>query len=446
MNITIIGSGYVGLVAAVCFASAGHKVICLDINKVRIKKLNKGAIPIYEPGLEEMALKSMKKKNLTFSSNVKESVQHGDVQFICVGTPETEDGSADLDYVLGAAKNIAKFMTSKKIIVNKSTVPVGSAGKVSDVIEAGLKSRAIDIDFSVVSNPEFLREGSALKDFLFPDRIIVGSSSKDTIFIMRDIYKSFIKKSTTFISMDTMSAELTKYAANALLACRISFMNEIANLSEAIGANIDEIKRGVGSDHRIGHSFLDAGCGYGGSCFPKDVAALQKIANEQAGIDLKVIKAATEVNKRQKNIIFNKISKKFKGNLQGKVIAVWGLSFKPNTDDMREAPSIDLINELILKGCRIQAYDPVAIKEAKKIFKTLSIKYKHTKEDCLKNADALAIMTEWPEFQDIESATVTGLMKQPLIFDGRNIMNIKKIHNAGIEYHPIGKSSIYPTL
>lgn len=445
MNITIIGSGYVGLVAAVCFASFGHKVICLDINKARIRRLNQGNIPIYEPGLEELALKSIKKKNLIFSSNIKKSVQHGDVQFICVGTPETEDGSADLNYVLEAAKNIARFMTSKKIIVNKSTVPVGSVDKVSNIISAGLKVRSLDIAYSVVSNPEFLREGSALKDFLYPNRIIIGSKNKNAISIMRDIYKSFIKKSTEFITMDPISAELTKYTANALLACRISFINEISNLSEALGANIDHIKQGIGSDHRIGHSFLNAGCGYGGSCFPKDVAALQRIAVEQAGMELEIIKAATKVNKRQKSIIFNKISKKFKGKLHGKVIAIWGLSFKPNTNDMREAPSIDLINKLTSKGCLIQAYDPVSIKEAKKIFKGQSIKFKSTKEDCLKNADALAVITEWSEFQDIKSSTVSRLMKQPIIFDGRNIMNVQQMYNSGIEYYPMGKSIIDST-
>jgi UDPglucose 6-dehydrogenase len=442
MKITIIGSGYVGLVAAVCFADAGNDVICLDINKLRIKNLTKGIIPIYEPGLEELAIKNIKNKKLVFTTDIKKSVKHGDVQFICVGTPQSEDGSADINYVLSAAANIAKNMTKDKIIVNKSTVPVGSAKKVSDVIKDVLQKRNLKINYSVVSNPEFLREGTALKDFLYPDRVVIGSSDPKSTKVMKYLYKDFVKSSKSFIAMDPISAELTKYAANALLACRISFMNEMANLSEVIGANIEEVKRGIGSDNRIGNSFLNAGCGYGGSCFPKDVAALQKLANDQAGIDLKIIKAATQVNKDQKDILYRKISKRFGGKIKDKNIAIWGLSFKPDTDDMREAPSIELINKLILKGANVKAYDPVAIIEARKVFKNMPVKYKKTKEECLKNADALVIVTEWEVFKDIDKSNILSLMKSPIIFDGRNIINQKNIIGSSIEYYPIGKPAI----
>ncbi len=442
MKITIIGSGYVGLVAAVCFADAGHEVMCLDINKSRIAKLSKGIIPIYEPGLEELALKSIKNEKLIFTSNIKKSVIHGDVQFICVGTPQSEDGSADINYVLSAASNIAQYMITDKIIVNKSTVPVGSAKKVSEVIKLVLDKRKLDIDYSVLSNPEFLREGTALKDFLFPDRVVIGSSDNKSTEVMRVLYKDFLKNSKSFISMDPISAELTKYAANSLLACRISFINEIANLSEAIGANIEEVKKGIGSDIRIGNSFLNAGCGYGGSCFPKDVAALQKLSKDQAGIDLKIIKAATDVNRNQKNILYKKISKRFGRKIKDKNIAVWGLSFKPDTDDMREAPSIDLITNLISKGANVNAYDPQATKEAKRIFKELPIKYKKTKDDCLKDADALVIVTEWESFKDIDVDKIIKLMRNPIIFDGRNVLNSAEIYGTAIEYYPIGKPNI----
>jgi len=442
MNITIIGSGYVGLVAAVCFADSGNNVLCLDVNKSRIRKLSQGIIPIYEPGLEELALKNIQNKRLAFTSNIKKSVEHGDVQFICVGTPQSEDGSADINYVLSAASNIAKYMNRDKIIVNKSTVPVGSAGKVSKTIKEILEKRDLNIKYSVVSNPEFLREGTALKDFLYPDRVVIGSSDKSSTKVMKDLYKEFIKNSKSFIAMDPISAELTKYAANSLLACRISFINEIANLSELIGADIEEVKRGIGSDSRIGNSFLNAGCGYGGSCFPKDVAALQKLSKDQAGMDLKIIKAATDVNNNQKNILFKKISKRFNGRLKNKSIAVWGLSFKPNTDDMREAPSIDLITKLISKGASIDAYDPEATKEAKRVFKGLPIKYKNNKNDCLKGADALVIVTEWDDFKDIDIEKIMNLMNNPIIFDGRNIINSTSINGTLIEYHPIGKPVI----
>jgi len=439
MKVTIIGSGYVGLVAAVCFADANNEVLCLDINKARINSLNKGIIPIYEPGLEDLAIKNIKNKRLRFTSNVKESVKHGDIQFICVGTPQSEDGSADINYVLNAASNIGKYMQDEKIIVNKSTVPVGSAKLVTEEINSALKKRDKKINFSVASNPEFLREGSALKDFLFPDRVVIGANDDKTIKALKTLYKKFFKKPESFISMDPTSAELTKYAANSLLACRISFINEIANLSEAIGANIDDVKRGIGSDNRIGNSFLNAGCGYGGSCFPKDVAALQKIAKDNSGIDLQIIKAASDVNKKQKNILFKKISKKFKGKLKDKKIAVWGLSFKPETDDMREAPSIELINKLISKKVKVSAFDPVATNEAKKIFRGMPIQYKKNRYDCLKDADALVIVTEWDIFRDIDIKKAAKLMNNLIVFDGRNILSPKLIEKNDIEYYPIGK-------
>ena len=442
MNITIIGSGYVGLVAAVCLAEAGNYVLCLDINKSRIKQLNKGQIPIYEPGLDKIANKNIKNKRLRFTSDIKKSVEHGDVQFICVGTPQNEDGSADIEYVLSAASNIAKNMSNKKIIVNKSTVPVGSAAKVSELIEGILDKRNLDLEFSVVSNPEFLREGCAVKDFLFPDRVIIGSSDSSAIKIMKNLYKKFVKDTNSIVVMDSTSAELTKYAANSILACRISFINEIANLAEKVGANIEDIKNGIGSDQRIGKSFLNAGCGYGGSCFPKDVAALQKISKEITGESLKIIDATIEVNKKQKNVLYKKIIERFGNNIKDKNIAIWGLSFKPDTDDMREAPSIELINKLHSKGVNIHAYDPVAIKEAKIIFKDIPIKYKKNKEDCLKNADALVIVTEWNDFKNPDFEKISNLMKSPIIFDGRNVLNTQKMKSHPIEYYPIGKPKL----
>ena len=366
MKITVIGSGYVGLVAAACFADVGNDVLCLDINKSKIRKLKKGIIPIYEPGLEKIVLKNIKNHNLDFTSNIKKSVHHGDIQFICVGTPQSEDGSADINYVIGAAENIAQFMTTSKIIVNKSTVPVGSAKKVAKKIKQILVERNQNFHFVDVSNPEFLREGNAINDFMHPDRVVIGSDDKYSIKIMKNLYKKFVKSSSALIVMDTLSSELTKYTANSLLACRISFMNEIANLAENLGANIEDVKKGIGTDSRIGESFLNAGCGYGGSCFPKDVAALEKIAKNSAGGNLKILRAAREVNDIQKNILFKKIYKKFKGNLANKKIAVWGLSFKPGTDDMREAPSIDLIKALHKEKVNIYAYDPIAINESKK--------------------------------------------------------------------------------
>jgi UDPglucose 6-dehydrogenase len=415
MKITVIGSGYVGLVAAACFADVGNDVLCLDINKSKITKLKKGVIPIYEPGLEKIVLKNIKNNNLNFTSNIKKSVHHGDIQFICVGTPQSEDGSADINYVIGAAENIAKFMTTSKIVVNKSTVPVGSAKRVAKKIKQILDERNQNFHFDVVSNPEFLREGNAINDFMHPDRVVIGSEDKYSIKIMKNLYKKFVKSSSALIVMDTLSSELTKYTANSLLACRISFMNEIANLAENLGANIEAVKKGIGTDSRIGESFLNAGCGYGGSCFPKDVAALEKIAKNNAGRNLKILRAAREVNDIQKNILFKKIYKKFKGNLANKKIAVWGLSFKPGTDDMREAPSIDLIKALHKEKVKIYAYDPIAVNESKKVLKEIPVRYKKNKIDCLNNADALVIVTEWSEFNDFNIDKSLALMKTPII-------------------------------
>ena len=443
MKITVIGSGYVGLVAAACFADIGNDVLCLDINKSKITKLKKGVIPIYEPGLEKIVLKNIKNNNLDFTSNIKKSVHHGDIQFICVGTPQSEDGSADINYVIGAAENIAKFMTTSKIVVNKSTVPVGSAKKVAKKIKQILDERNQDFHFDVVSNPEFLREGNALNDFMYPDRVVIGSEDKYSIKIMKNLYKKFVKSSSSLIVMDTLSSELTKYTANSLLACRISFMNEIANLAENLGANIEDVKKGIGSDSRIGESFLNAGCGYGGSCFPKDVAALEKIAKNSTGRNLKILRAAREVNDIQKNILFKKIYKKFKGNLANKRIAVWGLSFKPGTDDMREAPSIDLIKALHKEKAKIYAYDPIAINESKKILKEIPVRYKKNKIDCLNNADALVIVTEWNEFNDFHIDKSLALMKTPIIFDGRNLLKFDFSKLNEIEYFPIGKPIIH---
>ena len=437
MNITIIGSGYVGLVTGACLADVGNNVLCLDIDSEKIKGLQKSVIPIYEPGLEQLVRKNISAGRLGFTSDVETSVQFGELQFIAVGTPSGEDGAADLQYVLDAASRIGSNMVDSKIIVNKSTVPVGTADKVKLVIDSELEKRNTKIRFDVVSNPEFLKEGAAIEDFQKPDRIIVGANSEKSISVMKRLYSPFQRNRNKIFFMDIKSAELTKYAANAMLATRISFMNELANLSEALGADIEKVRTGIGSDSRIGYSFLYPGCGYGGSCFPKDVKALIKTGAEY-GKDLRVLSAVERVNSLQKLVIPEKITNIYGESLSNKVFGIWGLSFKPGTDDMREAPSISVINTLLDKGAKIKAFDPVASDEAKRIFKE-SIDLYDDPIEVVKDADALIILTEWKEFRSPDFNKVKSFLRSPKIFDGRNLYDPALMRNIGIDYFPIGR-------
>ena len=437
MNITIIGSGYVGLVTGACLADVGNNVLCLDIDSEKIKGLQKSVIPIYEPGLEQLVRKNISAGRLGFTCDVETSVQFGELQFIAVGTPSGEDGAADLQYVLDAASRIGSNMVDSKIIVNKSTVPVGTADKVKLVIDSELEKRNTKIRFDVVSNPEFLKEGAAIEDFQKPDRIIVGANSEKSISVMKRLYSPFQRNRNKIIFMDIKSAELTKYAANAMLATRISFMNELANLSEALGADIEKVRTGIGSDSRIGYSFLYPGCGYGGSCFPKDVKALIKTGAEY-GKDLRVLSAVERVNSLQKLVIPEKITNIYGESLSNKVFGIWGLSFKPGTDDMREAPSISVINTLLDRGAKIKAFDPVASDEAKRIFKE-SIDLYDDPIEVVKDADALIILTEWKEFRSPDFNKVKSFLRSPKIFDGRNLYDPALMRNIGIDYFPIGR-------
>ena len=437
MNITIIGSGYVGLVTGACLADVGNNVLCLDIDSEKIKGLQKSVIPIYEPGLEQLVRKNISAGRLGFTCDVETSVQFGELQFIAVGTPSGEDGAADLQYVLDAASRIGSNMVDSKIIVNKSTVPVGTADKVKLVIDSELEKRNTKIRFDVVSNPEFLKEGAAIEDFQKPDRIIVGANSEKSISVMKRLYSPFQRNRNKIIFMDIKSAELTKYAANAMLATRISFMNELANLSEALGADIEKVRTGIGSDSRIGYSFLYPGCGYGGSCFPKDVKALIKTGAEYDK-DLRVLSAVERVNSLQKLVIPEKITNIYGESLSNKVFGIWGLSFKPGTDDMREAPSISVINTLLDRGAKIKAFDPVASDEAKRIFKE-SIDLYDDPMEVVKDADALIILTEWKEFRSPDFNKVKSFLRSPKIFDGRNLYDPALMRNIGIDYFPIGR-------
>ena len=440
MKVCVIGTGYVGLVAGACFADSGNTVICVDIDKEKIEKLKKGVIPIYEPGLKEIVLNNVEKERLFFTTSIKEGVEKSDIIFIAVGTPEGEDGSADLSYVLQAARDIAEHMNGYKIIVNKSTVPVGTAEKVKKEVE-----KITNYPFDVVSNPEFLKEGAAVQDFLKPDRIVIGTNSEKARKIMVDLYSPFVRKKERIILMDNVSAELTKYAANSMLATRISFMNDLANLAEKVGADIEKVRIGIGTDSRIGLAFLFPGVGYGGSCFPKDVKAILK-TGEEHGHKLKVIDAVERVNKEQRKIMVDRVLKFFNGNVEGKTFAVWGLSFKPNTDDMREAPSIDIIKGLVEKGANIQAYDPVATENAKRVFKKLGIKDKITfcakQYGALQDADALIVVTEWMEFRKPDFEIIKKLMKGNTIFDGRNIYKPEQMRELGFNYFSIGRKPV----
>lgn len=439
MKISVIGTGYVGLVSGTCMAEVGNDVLCLDVDPTKIKILEDGGIPIHEPSLLEMVRRNVAAGRLKFTTDVELAAQHGTIQFIAVGTPPDEDGSADLQYVVAAARSIGKYMTDYKVIVDKSTVPVGTADKVKAAIAEELALRNVQLPYSVVSNPEFLKEGAAVDDFMRPDRIIIGADDDNAIQLMRILYAPFQRNHERLVMMDVRSAELTKYAANAMLATRISFMNELANLAEILGADIESVRKGIGSDPRIGYDFLYPGCGYGGSCFPKDVKALIKTGKNN-GYDLKVLNAVEEANDIQKHILTQKIKAHFGENLSGKHFALWGLAFKPNTDDMREAASRELIKDLLDAGATITAYDPVAIDEAKRIFKDETrLSFAENIMGALKNADALAIVTEWKEFRNPDFFMVKQALKANIIFDGRNIYNPIAVKNAGIEYHAIGR-------
>ena len=440
MKITVVGTGYVGLVGAACLAEVGNHVLGLDVNAEKIRILKEGGIPIHEPGLLEIVRRNVENGRLSFTTNVEEAVGFGEVQFIAVGTPPDEDGSADLQYVTEAARNIGRFMNSAKVIVDKSTVPIGTGDMVKAAVAEELKKRNLDIHYSVVSNPEFLKEGAAVEDFMRPDRIIIGTEDPKAIEVMKQVYAPFQRNHERLVVTNLRSAELIKYAANSMLATRISFMNELANLAEIVGADIEMVRQGIGSDSRIGYHFLYPGCGYGGSCFPKDVKALIKTAKDVAGFDLKLLKAVEEVNDLQKFVLPKKIKKQFGDNLKGKHFALWGLAFKPNTDDMREASSRVLINELIKAGASITAYDPVAMDEGKRIFKDEKhLTFADTQDEALKNADALIIVTEWTEFRSPDFALIKSSLKSPMIFDGRNLYDPKAVRALGFNYYPIGR-------
>jgi len=436
MKITIVGSGYVGLVTGACFSEVGINVVCVDIDTKKIENLNNGIIPIYEPGLEEMLTRNMKKGRLSFTTDISAAVKESQVVFISVGTPPDEDGSADLKYVLAVARDCGKHMTDYTLVVTKSTVPVGTSKKVKLAIQDELNKRKVDIKFDVASNPEFLKEGAAIGDFLKPDRIVIGLDSPRAEELMKSLYKPFILNGHPIIFMDIISAEMTKYAANAMLATKISFINDIANLCELVGADINMVRGGIGSDSRIGNKFIYPGIGYGGSCFPKDVQALIKTGSE-FNYNLRVLKAVEEVNSDQKLIIFNKINAYFNGNLTGKTITLWGLSFKPQTDDMREAPSLIIVKKLLEAGAKVKVYDPVAMKEAKHYFGD-SISYFEDQYEALIDSDCLAILTEWPEFKLPNFNIVGKLLNSPAIFDGRNIYNKDEMKQNGFDYFCIG--------
>ncbi len=439
MKITVIGTGYVGLVSGACLAEMGNHVLCLDVDPRKIEVLNNGGIPIHEPGLDKVVQRNAAAGRLQFTTDVAAAVAHGTLQFIAVGTPPDEDGSADLQYVLAAARNIGRLMTDYKLVIDKSTVPVGTADKVKAAIQAELDARGVALEFSVASNPEFLKEGAAVDDFMKPDRIVVGAEGDRAIDLMRAVYAPFQRNRDKLVIMDVRSAELTKYAANAMLATRISFMNELALLAENLGADIELVRQGIGSDPRIGYHFLYAGCGYGGSCFPKDVKALIRTAAE-SGRDLKVLQAVEDANDAQKQVLVEKIVKRFGGDLAGKRFAVWGLAFKPNTDDMREASSRVLIGELLARGASVTAYDPVAITEARRVFgDEPRINYAENPDAALVGADALAIVTEWKEFRSPDFARIANTLKTPVIFDGRNLYEPRVVREAGIDYQPIGR-------
>lgn len=436
MKISVIGTGYVGLVTGTCFAETGIDVTCVDIDEQKIEKLKKGVVPIYEPGLEEMLERNIKKDRLRFTTDIAFSLKDCEVAFIAVGTPPGEDGSADLKHVLSVAREIGKYMEEYLVVVTKSTVPVGTALKVKEAVQQELDNRGVDLHFDVASNPEFLKEGAAINDFLKPDRIVIGIESDKAEEIMKRLYKPFVLNAHPIIFMNIPSAEMTKYAANAMLATRISFMNEIANLCEIIGADVNLVRKGIGSDPRIGNRFIYPGIGYGGSCFPKDVKALIKTANEN-NYGMRILNAVEDVNKDQKSVLYEKVNTYFKQNLKGKTIAIWGLSFKPETDDMREAPSLVIIEKLLEAGCLVKGYDPQAQTEAQKILGD-KIEFAHDQYEALIDADCLLLLTEWHEFRYPNFNVMKRLMKETVIFDGRNIYDRKELKEFGFRYFCIG--------
>ena len=440
MKITVIGTGYVGLVSGACLAEVGNDVLCLDLDLEKIRVLEAGGIPIYEPGLQDMVQRNVAAGRLHFTTDVARAVRHGTIQFIAVGTPPDEDGSADMQYVLTAARSIGRLMTDYKVVVDKSTVPVGTADKVHEAIADELGQRGVQTPFAVVSNPEFLKEGAAVEDFMRPDRIIVGASDEHAISLMRALYAPFQRNRERLIVTDARSAELTKYAANAMLATRISFMNELANLAEKLGADIEMVRQGMGSDPRIGYHFLYPGCGYGGSCFPKDVKALIKTAAGAGDVDLKVLMAVEAANSAQKHVLGRKIKQRLGDDLTGRHFAVWGLAFKPNTDDMREAPSLELLTDLLAAGATVTAYDPAAMHEAQRVMgNEPRVRYALSPNEALEGADALVIVTEWKEFRSPDFELIKERLKQPLILDGRNLYDPALVRGMGFDYLAIGR-------
>jgi len=439
MKITVVGTGYVGLVTGACLAEMGNDVLCLDVNVEKIRILQQGGVPIHEPGLDKVIASNVASGRLRFTTDIDEAVAYGEAQFIAVGTPPDEDGSADLQYVIEAARNIGLRMTAYKLVIDKSTVPVGTADKVKAAIAEELGKRGENIDYSVVSNPEFLKEGSAVEDFMKPDRIVVGANDERGIRMMKSLYAPFQRNHEKLVIMDVRSAELTKYAANAMLATRISFMNELANIAERVGADIEKVRIGIGSDPRIGYSFIYPGLGYGGSCFPKDVKALIK-SGEDAGQHLRVLKAVEAANDAQKQVLTQKICKRFGEDLSGRHFALWGLAFKPNTDDMREAASRVLVADLLSRGATVSAYDPVALDEARRVFGDApGLSLTSSPDQAASKADALVIVTEWKEFRSPDFAELKVLLKAPIIFDGRNLYDPIQMRDQGFEHYPIGR-------
>ncbi|WIO74419.1 UDP-glucose/GDP-mannose dehydrogenase family protein [Porticoccaceae bacterium LTM1] len=441
MKVTIFGSGYVGLVTGACLSHVGHDVVCVDINPEKVEQLNRGVSPIFEPGLEEFLKEGLREQRLQFTTDIAKAVAHGEVQFIAVGTPADEDGSADIRYVLEVGKSIGQHLNHPAVVVTKSTVPVGTSDRVHNAVATALQARGVKPAFAVASNPEFLKEGAAINDFMKPDRIVVGTDSEWVERIMRELYAPFNRNHERLMVMDIRSAELTKYAANAMLATKISFINEIANIAEQVGADIEHVRQGIGSDPRIGYHFIYPGCGYGGSCFPKDTRALEATAL-QAGYRPSLLQAVGQVNDRQKRRLFEKISRYFDGNLEGKIIAVWGLSFKPNTDDMREAPSRDLMERLWRCGAKVQAFDPHAMEECQRIYGDRNdLVLTGTKEAAIRDADALVICTEWKNFWAPDFELLREQLKNQVIFDGRNLYDPEKMQELGFEYIGVGRSS-----
>ncbi len=441
MKVTVVGTGYVGLVTGACLAEMGNHVVCVDVDERKIKLLNDGGIPIHEPGLEQVVQRNVAAGRLQFTTDVVFGVGHGTMQFIGVGTPPEEDGSADMKYVLAAAQSIGRHMTDYKVIVDKSTVPVGTADRVRDAVTQALAARGLQMEFAVVSNPEFLKEGAAVEDCMRPDRIIIGADDERAILLMRALYMPFMRNHDRLQLMDVRSAEFTKYAANAMLATRISFMNELALLADKVGADIEHVRKGIGSDPRIGTHFLYAGTGYGGSCFPKDVNALVHTGAEH-GVSLNVLKAVQAANERQKHVLVDKVVARFGEDLSGRTFALWGLAFKPNTDDMRDAPSRVIVAELARRGAALRAYDPVAMEEAARVLGAVpALKLVSSANDALTGADALLVITEWKEFRNPDFDAIKASLKQPLVFDGRNLYDPAYLRMLGIEYSGIGRGA-----